>query len=84
MPFSIMEKKTEPVIFFFFNQSGSVQPCRQVEGTSKYMVLSPLVLSYLPLLFLLCCPAFFSTQLFIYKYLLFLNYIFGPLGLCDD
>lgn len=41
MPFSIMEKKTEPVIFFFFNQSGSVQPCRQVEGTSKYMVLSP-------------------------------------------
>lgn len=37
MPFSKMEKKTEPVIFFFFfYQSGSVQPCRQVEGTSKY------------------------------------------------
>ena len=76
MPFSEMEKKTEPVFFFFvfvfvFNQSGSVQRCRQVEGTSKYMVLVPRSLSYLPLFFLLHCPAFFSTQLFIYKYLLF-------------
>lgn len=82
MPFSKMEKKTEPVIFFFY-QRGGVQPCRQVEGTSKYMVLSPR--SFLPSTFLsspLSC--LFSTQLFIYKYLLFLNYIFGPLGLCDD
>lgn len=52
-----MEKKTEPVIFFFFYQSSSIQPCRQVEGTSKYMVLVPR--SFLPSAFLSShCPAF--------------------------